>query len=221
MVGLSALRFSASLALLSLFPTVAQAFWIMGATVNGMLFFEEYINFSALQYSSEQHPLQVVLLEAEALIRSRVRAVFTVGCLLAVAGVAYLGIAKELVDHSRGLKDDQLTNPALTEALATDGVAIRGPRTARAQSMETDNMSGAPDGEESRPAALVGASTATAAESAQDAAVVEQVARQANLANLANADGDGLRTHTALEEVSAVSAPLSPAEAAAEGRGRP
>ncbi len=51
---------------------IYQAFWIIGATINGILYFEEYINFSALQYT-----------------------MFTLGCSLAVGGVLYMALNYE------------------------------------------------------------------------------------------------------------------------------
>lgn len=46
---------------------IYQAFWIIGAAVNGMLFFEEYLNFSAIQYL-----------------------MFPAGCICTISGVAML-----------------------------------------------------------------------------------------------------------------------------------
>ena len=48
---------------------IYQAFWITGATINGILFFEEYNNFTDMQYI-----------------------MFPVGCVMTIAGVAALAL---------------------------------------------------------------------------------------------------------------------------------
>lgn len=82
---------------------IYQAFWITGATTNGILYFEEYINFSALQYT-----------------------MFILGCSLAVGGVCYMALNYDQmsISNAKGLiggerDDEDLTSIEQSAVLGT------------------------------------------------------------------------------------------------------